>query len=180
MSKTYGIVNASMIESKTLFQFGAVNESLPFLTDAYLGCRFSQLPSGVVALETPSERDARRTMKLSKPRGGDAVRLMAPWSVATVGSIGIINGTCDTDPEDDDVEITFNYSAFVGDSPEVASVSGGPGTIATPIGELRLTEEVYIYVAWMWQGGLPGAGKGRHYKRKARLWEWFPEQSKSR
>ena len=178
MSNSYSIVNARMVQRKALSLSGVLNESMSFLSEAYIGCRFSAFPSGVIALETPEERDSRQTMKVSKPRGADAVRLMAPWSPVLVGSIGIIDGFCDRDPEDDEVEITFNYSAYVGECPELASVSGGPGTIATSISELRLTDEVYTYGAWMWRDGSPGAGNGLYYKRKARLWEWYPEQPK--
>ena len=93
---------------------------------------------------------------------------------AKPGDIGIIDGYCDRDPERDQVEITFHYSAFVGEVPELASVSGGPGTIATPISQLRLLPDVFEYTAWTWRDGYAGGGNGVQYRRKARLWEWTP------
>ena len=113
-------------------------------------------------------------MPVAKPRGGDAVRLATRWSIASAGDVGIIDGFCDADPEDDKVQITFHPSAYVGGFPEVASVSGGPGTIGTPVSQWSLTGEVFFYTAWMWRDGFPGGGKGVRYQRKARLWEWTP------
>jgi len=140
----------------------------------YVGCRYEVLPRGVFAIETPTERDRRRTMPVDKPRGGDAVILATSWMEAKQGDIGIIEGFCDREPQDDEIQITFHYSAFVGEAPELASVSGGPGTIATPISELRLLPDPFEYIAWTWRDGRASGGNGVQYLRKARLWEWTP------
>jgi hypothetical protein len=116
-----------------------------------------------------------------RPSGGDAVRLSAPWrwGMLPAGAIGIIDGITDEECEEY-AAITFNYSAFRGrDSkyskgPEYCSCSGGPGTVATPVSELRGTGETYTYTAWRWMDR-PRADGGESYQVKVTLWEWAPD-----
>jgi hypothetical protein len=141
-----------------------------------IGCRISVSEDGEVAVETPEERDRRWTAPAYFPHGGDAVRLAGPWESAMLpaGSIGIIDGATGR-AFVDSVSITFRFSAFVTDGPlgEVASCSGGPGTIATPVTQLSLTPEIHSYEARM-SRDCDSCGLACYYQRKARLWEWRP------
>jgi hypothetical protein len=120
----------------------------------------------------------RRSMR---PSGGDAVRLASPWrwGMLPPGSIGIIDGVTDEECEES-AAITFNFSAFRGrDSKyskgqEFCSCSGGPGTVATPVSELRPTGETHTYTAWRWLD-LPRADGGESYWVTVTLWEWAPD-----
>lgn len=122
------------------------------------------------------------TVRMSvRPSGGDAVRLSAPWrwGMLPAGSIGIIGGITDEECREY-AAITFNFSAFRGrDSkyskgPECCACSGGPGTVATPVSELRPTGETYTYTAWQWRD-LPRADGGESYRVTVTLWEWAPD-----
>jgi hypothetical protein len=126
----------------------------------------------------PATITVRRSVR---PSGGDAVRLSAPWrwGMLPAGSIGIIDGVTDEERKDS-AAITFNFSAFRGRSskyskdPEYCSCSGGPGTVATPVSELRPTGEAYTYTAWRWRD-LPRADGGESYRVTVTLWEWAPD-----
>jgi hypothetical protein len=126
----------------------------------------------------PVTTTVRRSVR---PSGGDAVRLAAPWrwGMLPAGSIGIIGGITDAECGEF-AAITFNYSAFRGrDSkycrgPEYCSCSGGPGTVATPVSELKATGETYTYTAWRWRD-LPRADGGESYRVTVTLWEWAPD-----
>lgn len=115
------------------------------------------------------------------PKGGDAVRLIAPWSwgMIDVGKIGVIEGRTDKEYKDN-VEITFNYSCFRGkssacsDGPEYVSCSGGPGTIATPVSELKPTNETTKIRVWRWKD-VPRGGGGVDYEIEVPVWEWTPK-----
>ncbi len=116
-----------------------------------------------------------------RPSGGDAVRLASPWrwGLLPAGSIGIIGGITDEECEES-ASITFNFSAFRGrDSkyskgPEHCSCSGGPGTTATPVSELRPTGETHTYTAWRWRE-YPQADGGEAYQVTVTLYEWAPD-----
>jgi hypothetical protein len=99
------------------------------------------------------------------------------WGSVEIGSIGIIDGFTEQEyPED--VQITFNYRAFIGSSrggPEFASVSGGPGTTATPVSELVKIGRTTVN-CWRWKDGIPGAGRGISYDRECDLWAWIPKE----
>jgi hypothetical protein len=115
------------------------------------------------------------------PSGGDAVRLASPWrwGILPAGSIGIIGGVTDEECKES-ASIIFNFSAFRGrDSKyskgqECCSCSGGPGTIATPVCELRPTGETHTYSAWRWLD-FPRADGGESYRVTVTLWEWAPD-----
>jgi hypothetical protein len=120
----------------------------------------------------------------TRPSPGDAVRIRKPtsgwWSVGVKdGAIGIINGVVGTYP--DHLEITFNYSAFRGPNnarsggPEYVSVSGGPGSMFTPIAELSATDETAEIWFWRWKD-IPRAQGGEHYQLAVPLWEWAPRE----
>jgi|GEM_PF-4767242 len=127
------------------------------------------------------KRVAVTTRRSVRPSGGDAVRLASPWrwGMLPAGSVGIIDGVTDEECEES-AAITFNFSAFRGRSskyskgPEYCSCSGGPGTVATPVSELRPTGETYTYTAWRWRD-LPRADGGEPYLVTATLWEWAPD-----
>lgn len=125
------------------------------------------------------------------PKGGDAVRLTRPWKwgLVSAGKIGIINGIVGREITDY-ASITFNYSCFRGknskysDGPEFVSCSGGPGTIATPVGELKpsvvvddngnLRQETTVIWAWRWKKDLPRSSGGEYYQVTVPVWEWPP------
>ena len=137
------------------------------------------LVGNVLQLETEDQRHARWIHTSQLPRGGDAVRCAARWAWGDcpegslpVGSFGIINGSVEHDIKDF-AQITFHYSAFIDD--RCASISGGPGTIATPIGELQATNKTLRIDAWQWKDGISGGGRGRYYKRECRVWDWYPD-----
>ena len=115
------------------------------------------------------------------PRGGDAVVLLSPWkwagSLVNVGDIGIIDGMVQENATED-VQITFRYSAF--NDGEVCSVSGGPGTISTPITELFRMPGQKEIVFWRWKHGIPGANRGCHYQKLVPVWGWTPSNDKVR
>jgi hypothetical protein len=124
----------------------------------------------------------RRTLCMTKPNGGEAVRLAAPWKWGMLppGSIGIIDGVTDEECEES-ASIVFNFSAFRGKSskysqgPEYCSCSGGPATIATPVDELKPTNETHTYTAWRWKD-LPRANGGESFQVTVPLWEWTPSE----
>jgi len=119
---------------------------------------------------------------LRYPNPGDAVRLAGPWQWGGLpaGQIGIINGTVGVH-RTDDCQITFRYTCFRGRSaeydgnqaPEHVECSGGPGTIFTPVGELRPTTETIVVTCWRWKS-LPCAGGGTSYRIEVPVWEWTP------
>jgi hypothetical protein len=176
----FKVVNFSDVGRADVW-LGLNNYLLPFTLDrADIGCRISVSTNGAVVLESVYDRDQRRTAPVPLPRGGDAVRLAAPWNWGNmpIGSIGIIDGDTDRD-HSNSVSITFCFSAYVGaeSAGVMASVSGGPGTIATPVEQLQLTSETISYPAWMWKDGYARADNAYHYTRRARLWEWTPDQA---
>jgi hypothetical protein len=146
------------------------------IAEEEIGCRISVSENGEVAVETQDERDRRWTAPAYFPHGGDAVCLAAPWESAMLpaGSIGIIHGATGR-AFIDSVRITFRFSAVVADGPlgEVASCSGGPGTMATPVTQLSLTSEIHSYEACM-SRDRDSCDFASSYKRKARMWKWTP------
>ena len=115
------------------------------------------------------------------PRGGDAVVLLSPWqwagSLVNVGDIGIIGGMVQENATEN-VQITFRYSAF--NDGEVCSVSGGPGTISTPITELFRMPDQRMVTFWRWKNGIPGSGRGCRYQRMVPVWGWNPSNGEVR
>jgi hypothetical protein len=112
--------------------------------------------------------------KTPRPLPGDAVRLSHPWSwgMLETGSIGVINGVIAQYPVDGHASIVFNHSTFRDEG--TVSSSGGPGTVATDLTELRATKEMTNLLVWRWKDGFAGAGNGRSYTVKVPVWEWNP------
>ncbi|GEA16717.1 hypothetical protein E308F_29630 [Moorella sp. E308F] len=115
------------------------------------------------------------------PRGGDVVRLAAPWKWGGLkkGAIGIIEGYTDQEYKDA-VRIIFNvWSCFRGKSSkyntssEFVECSGGPGTIATPVSELKPTNETIQLKVWRWKD-IPREAGGEEYFVTVPIWEWSP------
>lgn len=140
-----------------------------------------ELPEQIRAEFTQAIReDAHRSGLPVKPRGGDVVRMKVPWKWAgdmvRPNTYGFIGGDTEAD-SDSDVQITFNSQPFVGRTymgPEVCSASGGPGTISTPVWELRETGDTVKLDCWRWKNGVPEADNGDYYKRTCRIWDWYP------
>lgn len=149
---------------------------IPRLQPGDIGKRCVLVSADLVQIENDEQRRARWVHTSQFPRGGDAVRVAAPWkwagSMVKVGQIGIIGGSVEHD-KTQDVHITFNYSAF--NDGRSCSCSGGPATIATPIGELKPTGETVKVRCWMWNDGMAQAHNGRDYQREVRLWDWYPD-----
>lgn len=140
-----------------------------------VGRRLILVAPDELALETLDQLIARTAAFTECPRGGDAVRLCAPWKFATsleIGSYGFIDGAVKEEYLVS-VEITFNSVPFVDDS--FCSASGGPGSIATPITELRPTNDRVALRCWRWRDGHARAHNGVEYMRVSRVWDWYPE-----
>src|ERR1051325_7830748 len=90
-----------------------------------------------------------------RPMPGDAVKLTGPFSVARPGAVGVVGGILGETPED--LHIVFGImgafrGASFGRAPDrYVSVSGGPGTIATPAHRLRPTETLEKVRFWRWK-----------------------------
>jgi hypothetical protein len=125
------------------------------------------------------------------PTGGDAVLLTAEWpwagSSAKVGTFGIINRR--NGGQYDDLQVTWNYSAFRGFSYRGAvacdlrkdntseglrdhvSVSGGPGTICLPTRLLQPTDATTWVWFWCWRS-IPQAQGSMQYQLEVPVWTW--------
>lgn len=114
------------------------------------------------------------------PRGGDAIRLAAPWEWAAadvaVGAIGVLTGPAGKSAPSGGGSITFRHSTYRDDS--TISVSGGPATIWTSYAELWPTDETTTMNVWRFADDLPGAGRGRGYTVEVPVWEWYPSNGK--
>jgi hypothetical protein len=113
------------------------------------------------------------------PRGGDAVRLTAPWQWGALpaGELGLIDGGS---PGVGHVRILFKASMFRERSTGAVSCSGGPGTIATPIVDLKPTDEQLVTDAWDWDERGPGQDHGVWYQVTVPIWEWEPDDHRGR
>jgi len=113
---------------------------------------------------------------LRGPQGGDAVRLTTDWYEANAGDIGVLGGFVDQ-PLPGEGPITFNASTFRGPSQNgriVVQVSGGPGSISTPLAELTKTGQPIQLPVWQWRNGIPGRGRAQPYTVTVPLWDWTP------
>lgn len=109
------------------------------------------------------------------PGAGDAVRMLTPHKgmpELPPGSIGILNGMIGQPSEDGGASIMFRPRTYR--DATVVSVSGGPGTIWTPYGELRPTGRTVTVQAWRFRDGHRAAGNGEDYTYQAALWDWCP------
>jgi hypothetical protein len=120
-------------------------------------------------------------VQMQYPQGGDAVVTTEgcwPWGLLPAGKIGIIGGRVGEEITDG-CSITFNYSAFRGRSSKYApasdpiyvQVSGGPGTILTPVSQLEPTGEKVSVWFWRWQD-IARAHGGEQYRLDVPLWRW--------
>lgn len=115
-------------------------------------------------------------------QGACACRLASPWGWARelpLGSIGIVDGAIGH-PIEESCSITFGYRAHIGPTglwqarPLIwSSVSGGPGTIRTPITELTFTGEWITINAWRWRNHAEANG-GEDYRLDVPLFDWHP------
>jgi hypothetical protein len=183
----YKDVRPDDVAKQRIWAFGefrsAAEAHIPVLQPIDIGKRLYRIGDEVFQLETTEERDARWTRQTKYPRGGDAVRLAAPWEWGDcprgslpVGSIGIIDGYTEAE-RTKYVSITFHTIPFIGSEgsgEEHCSCSGGPGTVATPIGELQPTTDIVPKRCWMWKDGFARADNGAHYTRQCRVWNWYP------
>jgi hypothetical protein len=128
-------------------------------------------------LETHEQLMNRTAAFTEFPRGGDVARLMTPWKWAgqlvKVGDYGFVDG-CVGEEHLISVQITFNSVPFVDES--FCSASGGPGSIATPISELKPTQERVGMCCWRWSDGRACAHNGAEYIRVCRVWDWYPTE----
>jgi len=128
-------------------------------------------------VETHQQLTQRTAAFIEFPRGGDVVRLQAPWKWAgtsvKVGDCGFIDG-CVTEEYLISVQITFNSVPFVDE--RFSSASGGPGSIATAITELKPTSERVAVRCWRWSDGHARAHNGAEYIRVCRVWDWYPTE----
>lgn len=126
-------------------------------------------------LETHEQLMNRTAAATEFPRGADVARLQAPWkwagTLVKVGDYGFIDG-CVCEEYLISVNITFNTVPFVDES--FCSASGGPGSIATPISELKATDERVALRCWRWTDGRARAHYGAEYIRVCRVWDWYP------
>jgi hypothetical protein len=140
-----------------------------------IGRRLILVGPNQLEIETLAQLTSRTAAFTQYPRGGDVVRLCAPWKFAAalaIGSFGFIDGAVNAEYLIS-VEITFNSVPFLDDL--YCSASGGPGSIATPIMELRATHERVALRCWRWKNGLACAHNGAEYLRVCRVWDWYPE-----
>jgi len=87
-------------------------------------------------------------------------------------AIGITNGQVrETYGQGQDVNITFNYSAFK-DS-DTCSCSGGPATMSTPTECLRATGLEIELQFWNWNGNFPGPNRGVSYTEFVPLFVFY-------
>jgi hypothetical protein len=111
----------------------------------------------------------------TRPRGGDAIRLAAPWAwgyEVAVGEIGVLGGHIDRDS--DGGSVTMRASTHRCRRDGWVSCSGGPATIHTDPTELQPTTDITVLRVWDWGKNLSGAGNGVDYIVKVRVWDWFP------
>jgi hypothetical protein len=108
------------------------------------------------------------------PQAGDAVRLAGTWKWSGIehGDIGVINGLLGQ--PDDAVEITFNASIYRDN--RYVSCSGGPATIATPVGGLQPTGEVVDLQVWRFKNGIRQAHNQERHTVTVPLWDWHPSE----
>jgi len=148
--------------------------AFPHLQPQDAGKRLVLLNPDLLQMESREQLVERTAALTEYPRGGDVARLASPWrwaSTLKVGALGFIDG-CVNREYLISVQITFNSVPFL-DS-QFCSASGGPGSIATPITELKPTRERVAMPCWMWKDGRRGAHKGVHYERTCRIWDWYP------
>jgi hypothetical protein len=128
-------------------------------------------------IETDQQFHERTAAFTEFPRGGDVVRLQAPWKWAgpsvKLGAFGFVDGCVDEEYLIL-VQITFNSEPFVDE--RFCSASGGPGSIATPVTELKPTSERAELRCWRWSDGRARAHNGRRYMRVCRVWDWYPTE----
>jgi hypothetical protein len=108
--------------------------------------------------------------------GGDAVRLTTPWYEADADDIGVL-GDFVGQPAPGEGSITFHPSTFRGPSRDgriLVRVSGGPGSISTPLAELTKTSQLVQLPVWRWRDGVPGRGRTQPYTVTVPLWDWTP------
>jgi hypothetical protein len=126
-------------------------------------------------LETYEQLMDRTAAFTEFPRGADVARLRVSWKWAgglvKVGDYGFIDGGV-REEYLTSVQITFNSVPFVDES--FCSASGGPGSIATPISELKPTDERVALLCWRWSDGRAAAHNGAEYMRVCRVWDWYP------
>jgi hypothetical protein len=131
---------------------------------------------GKLEIETHQQLTERTAAFTEFPRGGDVVRLCSPWkwagSLVKVGDYGFIDGGA-RDEYLVSVQITFNSVPFIDES--YCSASGGPGSIDTPIVELKPTAERVALRCWRWNDGHARAHNGSEYMRVCRVWDWYPQ-----
>ncbi|NKB55083.1 MAG: hypothetical protein GKS00_01995 [Alphaproteobacteria bacterium] len=111
---------------------------------------------------------------IARPMPGDLARLAAPWAWGDVprgslpvGSVDVIE-TC---LASDGSNITFNARAFF--DGRRCSCGGGPGTVVTPLCELRPTDSIREQKFWRWRD-FPRAGGGVDFRLSVPVWDWFP------
>jgi hypothetical protein len=144
-----------------------------------IGRRLILVRPNKLEIETLAQLTSRTAAFTQYPRGGDAVRLCAPWKFATtlqIGAYGFIDGAVNGEHLIS-VEITFNSVPFVDES--YCSASGGPGSIATPIAELKPTSDRVALRCWRWNDGYARAHNGSEYMRVCRVWDWYPNKNAS-
>lgn len=133
------------------------------------------LNDGVLQMENQEQLIERMAAFTEFPRGGDVVRIAAPWKWAgptlKIGSLGFIDGSVNSEYLLT-VQITFNSVPFT--DWQYCSASGGPGSIATPVSELKPTHERVQMTCWMWKDGFARAHNGAEYLRTCRVWDWYP------
>jgi hypothetical protein len=93
------------------------------------------------------------------PQGGHVVKLMADWSTVKAGAYA--------------GRAFFGTSTNRSREPRVCSCSGGPGTIMTPVSDLRRTGKMRMTRYWRWKT-YPKRDGGEEYAELAWIWEWTP------
>lgn len=105
------------------------------------------------------------TEPAARPASGHAVRLAAPWKWGRLaaGSVGVVDILLPTEPPNTHARLIFGGGS-------------GPGTIATPLSELKATEDTTtLRVAKGWRDGIAGAGRLEYHDVMVPVWEWTPD-----
>lgn len=139
----------------------------------------TRVPSVAIAtLDVPRTRFVSDlTTRWSEfPRGGDAVQLVREWvaarGVVKSGDYGFIEGCVGLEYAVG-VPLTFNKIPFVGNG--FCCGSGGPGTIETPVSQLKPTNRLKRFRCWRWKDNRARIHNSQEYLRFCRVWEWYPE-----